>query len=242
MAAGDRYYYLASLQTPGDLGSVLPMTPAQLLASLESSRELLPLVQALFLLDDLVQREAFLAGEVGDVEPAVLSVAQARNEAPMPSCLTSPAQDETGSRSSRSIPVDDLWEAYFRHAFSVARRLDCPFLAAWVGYEVALRNHLAALRARKLGLEPADYLVASDLADENADFSSLAGEWNAASTPLDAHKTLIRARWAWVLENQAWFSFSNDELAVYAVQIMMLGQWRRISASTEQAEAAAMAS
>jgi len=37
------------------------------------------------------------------------------------------------------------------------------------------------------------------------------------------------ARWAWLADNDAWFSFRDDELAVYAARLMLLHQWKRIT-------------
>jgi hypothetical protein len=45
------------------------------------------LVGCLFLLDDLLQRESYLAGELEEVTPTVLSQKQVRNESPLPEYL-----------------------------------------------------------------------------------------------------------------------------------------------------------
>jgi hypothetical protein len=228
----DRISYITALSAPGELGSTPPTDSARLLehlAPLPTAREL---VAALFLFDDLLQREAFLAGELQVVQPTVLTVAQVRNEAPLPAYLAVPT--ESGSLVSR---VDGLWEAAYRHADRVARKYGSVFLREWVAYEVALRNALAGARAKRLGLEEAHYLVAADLADQRVEFTSVLGEWTAAKTPLAGLQVLIRARWAWLDEHDAWFSFRDDELAAYAARLMLLQQWKRVADDEERRSA-----
>lgn len=190
------------------------------------------LLEALVLHDDLLQRESFLAGEIEDVEPAVLSEQQAEGEAPLPDALASTVERET----SVAIEADLLWENYFRYAHQLGRDKGSSFLVQWVEYEVALRNALAAARARRLGLEEAGYLVAADLVGQTEDVSPVVSEWEAAKTPLEGLRVVLRARWSWLDRNDAWFSFSADELLAYAARVMLLEQWRR---SAERDEVAA---
>lgn len=223
----DRYYYLASLPALGDLGTDPGMGFAELLEHLAEHRGRHELVSSLFLLDDLLQREAYLAGELPQTDPAVLTVQQAHSESPLPDCLV--GQAEADANASRGLAVDRLWEWYFRYVASLAERLKCRFLAGWVRYEVTLRNALAATRAKRLGLEAADYLVAVDLALEGDTVAEVVAEWAASATPLAGQQTLLRARWSWLAENDAWFSFRDDELAAYAARLMLLDQWTRIT-------------
>ncbi|HPM80187.1 MAG TPA: DUF2764 family protein [Candidatus Anammoximicrobium sp.] len=222
----DHYYYLASLPALGELGSEPSMGFAELLEHLENDRQRHELVGSLFLLDDLLQREAFLAGELEEADPAVFSIQQVRNESPLPEFLVSaPEADD----SPRLVAADRLWEAYFRYVAQVAQRLGSRFLAAWAGYEVALRNALVAARAKRLGLDAADYLVAADLAAAGDEVTTAVSEWTSAPTPLAGQQSLLRARWNWLTAHDAWFTFSNDELAVYAARLMLLHQWQRMT-------------
>lgn len=224
----NRHYYISALPTLGELGSTPPTDAVQLLEHLAPLPPAHELVEALFLFDDVLQREAFLAGELKAVEPTVLTAAQARNEAPLPSYLAEPA--ESGTLISR---MDGLLEAAFRHADRVARSCGSEFVRQWVAFEVALRNALASARAKRLGLDEGEYLVAADLGAPQADFAAVINEWSAASTPLAGLQALIRARWAWLNEHDAWFSFRDDELAAYAARLMLLRQWKRVADAEE---------
>ncbi len=224
----DRYYYLSALPALGGLGSASPIGFSELLEHVGEHTPRGELVGAVFLLDDLLEREAFLAGEIEQVEPAVLTVRQARNEAPLPEFLAPRAEGDTGA-----LGADALWEGYFRHAAEVGRTLGSTLLTRWVGFEAALRNALAAARAKRLEIEGTGYLVATDLAESDVDFSPILGEWAAAPTPLAGLRVAIRARWDWLTLNDAWFSFSDDELVAYAVRLMLLEQWRRTTHDDE---------
>jgi hypothetical protein len=232
MAVGN-YYLVTALPALGDLGSPPPMGPADLVGHVGDAGAR-PLVDTVLLSDDLLQRDAFLAGEVEGVEPAVLSAAQVQDEEPLPSYLAV-ADEET---SGREGPAGDaVWARYFRHADVVAQRARSPFLRAWVGYEVALRNTLARARAKSLDLDPEPYLVAPDLADPDADFASLVSEWTDAANPLEGLQVLDRVRWQWLHDHDAHFTFADDELAAYAAKLMLLVRWHRLEqADRKQSE------
>ncbi len=228
MAVGN-YYLVTALPALGDPGAPPPIAPADLVDHVRGASAR-PLVETIFLSDDLLQRDAYLAGETGQTEPAVLSAAQVQDEEPLPPAL---AGEEAEEAPGRTGPAGDaLWARYFRHAADVARRHRSPFLEAWVGYEVALRNALARARAKSLDLDPEPYVVVPDLADRDADVSPLVSEWTDAANPLEGLRALDRARWQWLDDHDAHFTFADDELAAYAAKLMLLVRWHRL----EQAE------
>jgi hypothetical protein len=231
----DRYYYITSLPALGELGSAPPLGYAELMEHLHEDRRRSELVGVLFLLDDLLQREAYLAGELPDVDPAVLTVPQACNESPLPDYLV---RDPEPSDGGWGLAADRLWAAYFRYAADVAERLSSRFLADWVAYEVALRNSLATARARRLGLDERNYRIAEELAGVE-EVDEMIGQWSAAPNPLAGQQALLRVRWEWLGAHDRWFSFDDDELAVYAARLLLLHQWRRMTAEGGERPAAA---
>ena len=164
-----------------------------------------------------------LAGEIEEVEPVVLTLEQARGEAPLPEILVA----DVARDQPVAMETDLLWETYFRYAHAVGRSERSRFLVQWVEFEMALRNALATARAKRLGLVAADYLVAADLAAGEEDASVVVDEWATATTPLAGLRAVIRRRWSWVDHHDAWFTFSVDELLAYAARVMLLEQWRR---------------
>ncbi len=224
---GGRYYFqITALPSLGQLGSAPPMTPMELIDHLGDDPAPAELVKAIFLGDDLLQRDSYLSGEAQEVSPVVLSPAQATNEGPLPDEL-SPGE------THHHVPGDAVWDAYYRYVRSVGDKTNSEFLNGWVGYEVSLRNVLAEARAKVLGLEPSHYIVASDLATSGEKFDSIIGEWSAAKNPLEALRIIDRARWDWLARNDKWFTFDQDELAAYAARLMMLHRWHRFSKGAE---------
>ena len=239
----NNYYRVSALPALGDLGTPPPISLADLrehlaeptppkqplrLRRLDAGRAQ-ALVEALLLADDLMQREAVLAGEIQDASPAILAAAQVRGDEALPDYLA-PADEPAPPR----VASDAVWAAYFHHAAGLAARLSSLFLAEWIAEEVALRNALVAARAQALGLEAAHYLVAADLGRSDEDFAPLISEWSAAADPLAGLRVLDRARWTWLVEHDGWFSFADDELAAYAAKLILLVRWQRLSAEAHR--------
>ena len=227
--AQKHYYLLAALPHLGSLGDDAPLTAGYLLQSVIECGGPRAVLEAILLSDDLLQRDALLAGELDRAEGFVLTESQLRDDEPLPEYLAG-QQDPNSTR----LVADKLWDAYFRHVAATARRARSKMLADWVGAEVALRNSLAAARAQALGLDVDAYVVAEDLADDRADFAATVNEWSAAPDPLAGLRVVDRARWAWLQEHEARFSFTDDELAVYAARLMLLQRWQRLEKAAEE--------
>lgn len=243
-------YHITALPVLGELGSAPPIGLDDLRARVADVPRAREPVDVLLLQDDLMQRESFLAGEVEDVAPSVLTRAEARDEAPLPESLSpgdfEAADEPSGSLGAGRLGVDRLWARYFRHAAEVARRNRCAFLRSWVGFEVGLRNALAAARARRLGLAEADYQVApppepvgglwfgSEGGGGEGDLSEIVERWASIGDPIAALRVLILASWAWVGRHDAWFTFRNDELAAYAARLLLLYRWHRLARAEER--------
>lgn len=227
-----RYFLITSLPPLGEPGSPPPIEPSELLDKMSDFHQPRELTATILLADDLQSRQSFMAGEIDTVTPVVLTPAQARNEQPLPESL---APHETGGLGrGRRVPADDVWAAYYRHADQVAKATGSEFLARWVSFEVSLRNALVSERAVALGLEPGEYLVVPELAGEPINFSQTLTEWASARNPLEGLRALDRRRWSWLRENDAWFSFSDDELAAYAAKLMLLHRWHRLTSAEQE--------
>ena len=210
---------VTSLPALGGFASAAPMTLAELTEHVCDSPGPRKLVQTLFLADDLLLRQAILSGEIDQAQPSVLTAGQLSDEEPLP--------DYLAGQTSTRIAEDAVWEAYFNYASDTAREISSFFLDQWVSFEVAMRNAVAVARAKALELQPEDYMVGEYLAgDYNCD--TTAAEWSAAPDPLAALRILDIARWAWITQHEAWFTFDMDELGAYAARIMILHRWQRL--------------
>jgi hypothetical protein len=218
--------HLSALPALGHLGEAPPIGGAALLARVaETVAE--EVVATVLLEDDLRLRDSHLGrgrrdasgAERENFSPAVLSPGQAEGREPLPYPLAAAVD-------SGLLPGDGVWAAYYQHAADVARRTGSSFLAAWVAAEVGLRNAMATARARALGLEPSRYVLTPELG--SGAWDEVVAEWSAAPDPLMGWKAVMRARWKWLEANNAWFSFTSDELAAYAAGLSLLRQWQRV--------------
>ena len=224
------FYLLCVLSDLKPFGSVPPINKQELLAVVRESGGPTEVVRALLLSDDLLQREAVLAGEVelDHADLAVLSLQEAKDGQSLPLFLE-PEQEDEPDASGILIAVDRVWQRYFHHAAKIARTTHTHFLATWIGFEVGLRNATAKARAEALDLEPGHYMVATELADPEIPLDHILAEWTAASNPLKGLEVLDRARWDWLTEHERWYSFSDDEVAAYTAKLMLLNRWHRKS-------------
>lgn len=225
-------YLLSALPGLEELGSPAPLSKADLLEQVYETHGPFKSVEILCLADDLMQREALLAGELSadEVEMAVLQTSQAEEGGDLPEFLLPEGGQENEDNARKA--VDALWERYFHQAAQVARQTGSAFLKAWIGFEVGLRNALVTMRAQRLDLDPTGYLVAPDLADRDLDCSALLTSWSSAPDPLAALQILDKARWEWLTEHGRWFSFRSDEIEAYAAKLILLLRWRRLTVET----------
>lgn len=224
------FYLLSALPELKSFGIVPPVDGHELLALVVETGGPVEVVRTMLLRDDLLQREAVLAGEImpEQADVAVLTLEQIKGEEPLPDFLT-PGEEGDREAAGHPIAADRIWERYYRHVSYVAQVSGTPFLMAWAGFEVGLRNALAGARAEALGLEPGPYQVAPELGDPKDKFRDIVSGWIAAENPLEALEILDRARWHWTEEHEAWYSFSDDEVAAYTAKLMILHRFRRIT-------------
>lgn len=227
-----RYEYLLSvLPTLEQIGSIPPLSKHDLLQQVIDSKGPIDSVEILLLSDDLLQYQALLAEEIkqDQIDLAVLSLDKGEDESVLPDfLLPKETTEEHEEQESMRLSVDGIWERYFHHAASVAKRTQSSFLKAWIGFEVGLRNALATARAQTLELESEAYLVAPELADKKIEYHQIVSDWSGASNPLNALRVLDEVRWDWCEEHGGWYSFGACEIEVYAAKLMLLHRWRRI--------------
>ncbi|MFC1636067.1 DUF2764 family protein [Planctomycetota bacterium] len=214
------------------------MSKSDLLEQVIDSKGPVRTVEMLLLSDDLTQYQALLAEEVDKdrIDLAVLSLDKGENEDVLPDFLLPQEAAEVAEeeKENERLSIDGIWERYFRHAASVAKRSGSSFLKAWIKFEVGLRNALVTARARKLELDPAAYIIAPELAEKGMDYHQIVSAWSAASDPLNAMEVLDKARWDWLEEHGGWYSFADCEIEVYAAKLVLLHRWRRILSEKQQ--------
>ena len=215
---GAHYRLLTALPPLGEPGTPPPMSLAELRSETARSSAA-PLVDVIFLADDLRQRQAVRAGELQDAQPSVLTPEQFAGNAPLPFGF-----DEHSDENE--LAVDAMWAAYWQYAARIARLRRSGFLKAWVAHELALRNALAAQRSRTANRQ--DYaVVAPALVAEDDSADRVVAGWLQAADPLTGLRQLLRARYDWIVREEPHFTFSDDEVAAYAAKLVVLRDWQR---------------
>jgi hypothetical protein len=235
MSTLNRYdYILNALPALEPIGSIPPMSKSDFLTVITNAKGPVRTVEIILLSDDLTQYEALLTNEIDNkrIDLAVLSVVKAENEPVLPDFLL--PEDQTEHKENNRLAADGIWSRYFSHAAYVAKHNHSKFLKAWIGYEAGIRNALTTARAQMLDLDPEAYLVCPELADTETDYTNIISAWHAASNPMTALEVLDKARWDWLEEHGSWYSFSEDEIEVYAAKLILLHHWRRILSEKQQ--------
>lgn len=241
MSKLQRYEYLLSvLPTLEPIGSIPPLSKQNFLELVIESKGPVSSVETLLLSDDLMQYQALQAEEIEKdrIDLAILSLDKAEDESVLPDYLLPKETTEQEQQEEQNIrlSVDEIWEQYFHHAASIAKRTQSGFLKAWIGFEVGLRNALTTARALTLDLDPEAYLVASELSDKTTDYGHIVSEWSGASNPQNAFRVLDEARWNWLEEHGDWYSFHACEIEAYAAKLILLHRWKRILSEKQRNE------
>jgi hypothetical protein len=100
------------------------------------------------------------------------------------------------------------------------------FIRAWIGFDTALRNELARVRAGRMHLDPAEHLRPDARADPSLAAGVLAA--TAHASPLDAERALDELRWKALGELASGHHFDLDVLLSYACRLEILLRWERI--------------
>ncbi len=110
-----RYYFLlSSLPRLPELGEAPPMALQAFYGLVAQAPATLAMIEAVLLEQDLLSREAALAGELERPEPVVLTAEQVSGTEPLPEFLTAE------SPRPRRIAADATWEAYYRYSRRLA--------------------------------------------------------------------------------------------------------------------------
>jgi hypothetical protein len=96
----------------------------------------------------------------------------------------------------------------------------------WIGFDTALRNELARVRAGRRHLEPAAYLRPDGHGGSSIAPGVLAATAQAA--PLDAERALDEMRWKALEDLATGHYFDLDLLLTYAYKLQILLRWERI--------------
>lgn len=190
-------------------------------------------VELLLLAGDILQIEKLLCGKDNLVEFTLYGrdfwQDQIKSPKEVPEWLSA-FFTELSAREFSARHVDRLHGAYFDFAVQQAKH---PFLRAYLLFERDLRNILSAVRARRKGLPPAEYLVGeNDLVDilgrSSAEDFGIRKDYDwieqilKAENPLDIEQTVLRIRWEMVDALIEPNHFEFDVILAYLVKLQIL--------------------
>ncbi|MBF0507709.1 MAG: DUF2764 family protein [Deltaproteobacteria bacterium] len=126
--------------------------------------------------------------------------------------------------------LDRLYETYYDY---VTSQTDNAFLLAYFQFEKELRNILAAVRARKKGLSPADFLVGEGdvvdtLSKSGAEDFGLGKDYPwidrllTVKNPAQLEESVDRIIWDYLDEKTETVDFDFDVILAYALKLQLL--------------------
>jgi hypothetical protein len=200
-------------------------------------------VELILLKGDMLQIEKLLSGKDRELEFTLYSREfwkdQIKSAKDVPEWL-SEFFESLASEGFSPQNLDRLYGAYFDFAI---RQASSPFLRAYLTFERDLRNTLTAIRARRKGLPPSDYLVGeSDAVDllgrSSAEDFGLSKDYPwidrilEAKSPQDMEETVQRIVWETIDEMAEPYHFEFDVVLAYLLKIQILE--RALGLSEEQ--------
>lgn len=218
---------LTTLPALGEPGSRPPLDLEEFLNIISVNERAVRIAKVIFVAEDILRREA----------------ASQNGEAQAPMVLT-PEEFSAGSLSlpepvRKRISIEEEWfgEAdieeedfvkFLNYAFITAEEEQSTFVRELIGFEVALRNALVRYRAKKLDKDPGGHELAREMEARDVDLYYLFTRIEELENPGDQTFLVEQIRWDWVLNNDCWFTFSDDEVAAYGIKLFLLQRWYRM--------------
>lgn len=104
-----------------------------------------------------------------------------------------------------------------------------PVLKKWFSFETALRNEFVKIRASHRHIDPAPYLRQDGYSGPSLFHVVMSAHRNPSL--LDSERALDQERWNFLEELERGHYFDLDFLIVYALKLLILERWDRISAA-----------
>lgn len=201
-------------------------------------------IEFVLLARDFLLLEKLLSGKDADVEHTLYGKEfwkeQVRVPKEPPVFLESFLQSVAETKSFGPEEVNRLWQIYYDHVIQYTTNL---FLREYLAFEKLLRNVLAAIRARRKGLPPADHLlgegeVVEQLGRASAEDFGLGQEipWIErlveARDPLQLEDTIEQILWDYLDEQTTQVYFDFEAVLAYLLKLQLLE--RRLALSEER--------
>lgn len=225
-----KYYFLASCLPPMplSLGEKVALSfddiCGLILRNIEPADE--PLVLCAFHAIDTANTEFYLLGQDIFLSGGSLTREEIESKKHLPSFIRN-FFEERDKGTRRGYGYDMLWEAYYRHAYSVAEELSCRFLIDYLSWEIGLRNSLVELRTRARGEETEDYLIL--IGAGGYDFSGIVAQLKMQQNPLKAEQFLDEERLKRIYHCEGADPFSRDGILGTLEKARIFNRWEKLN-------------
>lgn len=200
-------------------------------------------IELLLLAGDVLQIERLLSGKEAEIEYSLFGRDFWREQVKSPKEVPeffSAAFETVASEGLSPRTLEQFYEAYYAYALE---RTSSPFLRAFLVFEKSLRNIMAALRARRKGLSPAEHLVGEDdlvevLSRSTSEDFGLAAEYPwierliSTQDPVALDQALQQIVWDTLDEMTEHMDFEFDAVLAYLLRLHLLE--RNLSLSEEK--------
>jgi hypothetical protein len=201
-------------------------------------------IELVLLAGDFLYLEKLLSGKDADVEHSIYEKEfwkeQVKAPKEVPDYLEEFLQTIAEEKSFGPDEVNQLHQIYYDHAIQAASN---PFLKEYLAFEMLLRNVLAAIRARRKGLPPADHVlgegeIVEQLGRASAEDFGLGQEipWIErlveARDPLQLEDTIEQILWDYLDEQTTQVYFDFEVILAYFLKLQLLE--KRLALSEER--------
>jgi hypothetical protein len=200
-------------------------------------------IELLLLAGDVLQIEILLSGKEGEVEYSLFGRDFWREQVKSPKEVPEffeAAFEGVASEGLSPRTVEQFYGAYYAYALE---RTSSRLLRAYLTFEKDLRNIMAAIRARRKGLPPAEHLVGEgDLVDflsrSTAEDFGVAGDYpwierlTSTQAPVEIEEALQQIVWDTLDEMTEHMDFEFDAVLAYLLKLHLLE--RNLALSVEK--------
>lgn len=222
-----KYYRLMTSVPPvkGDLKSTstpsLSKISQLIFTEVEGSDK--ELVSSILWFVDTANAEAVLLDKDHFRESGTISKEEFENKLDLPPFLDNIFRMEQGV-VQQEILLKKLWESYFNALIEISRKHNSKFLQGYTEMEIGLRNAIAAVRAKELGVEEGKIQIFNG--KNSFQYGSLVLRASEAKDPQERELVIDKARLAYYLELEGIDPFSIDAVLAYLAKAMVIDSWK----------------
>jgi len=110
---------------------------------------------------------------------------------------------------------------------------DTGILKSWRGFEIALKNELARIRAKDKKIDPEKFVRSPDFPQAHISFIALSAHRHNLYV-LEAEKILDQERWNYLDQLLFGHYFDFEALLIYTLKLKILERWEKIEKADKE--------